>query len=561
MMRNTLFVILFIVSILTLPQRTSAQGLTPKSPKVLESVDRATAYIVANVATETRVGGKALAAMALFKAGAEAEHPVVQHAVDAIRKSIDAQGKVTMNDHIYSVALSLLLLAELDPQKYRREIAALGQFLVANQRTEGPWTYINHTYSQRGGDMSMSQYAILAIWVMTQCGFDVPSDTIDRFCRWMIAAQNSDGAFAYMTKVSPDYRNATWETDSFTISMGTAGMASLYVCCDLAGYGIRHVEPSTTPALPTAFSEIKQEEKRPTARKVSTSKESFYSAQTKGNRWLDHRFQPIAPDARFFYYYVYSLERYSAFRELSEQKFPDSPSWYNQMATILFEKQKTDGSWSSNDSEVGTVVDTSYAVLFLLRSTRRSFEKWRPPTPFDGGDLIGGRGLPKLTDRVQVKDGQVVSLSEIKSGAKLIEQLESMNELDETILESIASLSSSEIESVLQSKQAKIKQLIGHPSAEQRLSAVRLLAMSGNVTNVAVLIYALSDPDPVVAEAALKGIHRLARVVNPKETWPMENDGMRRSPDQLNVERRKIIDRWKTWYYSIDPNVDWKFDF
>ena len=48
--------------------------------------------------------------------------------------------------------------------------------------------------------------------------------------------------------------------------------------------------------------------------------------------------------------------------------------------------------------EANTIADTAFAVLFLMRSTKKSIEKAKS---YGAGEMIGGRGLPKDTERAE----------------------------------------------------------------------------------------------------------------------------------------------------------------
>ncbi len=229
------------------------------------------------------------------------------------------------------------------------------------------------------------------------------------------------------------------------------------------------------------------------------NKSDLTTLQERGNKWLEQHFSPSSSSS-YFYYYLYAFERYAAFRELAENKHQASPGWYNRVANNLLETQKEDGSWSGS---LGAVVDTAYSILFLTRSTARTFQKIRDKR-YGGGNMRGGRGLPKLTDLLKIEDGQVVSLSEMGDSSQLMDQLTRLEGTDDEALAQLADLPASDVEQLLQKNKTQIKRLVGHENAEQRFAAVQLFAKSGDVTNAPVLIYALTDPNPDIAQAALE---------------------------------------------------------
>ncbi len=347
-----------------------AQGLTPESPQIIASVNRAAEFLKNNGARESRLGGRALAAMALVKAGVDPEHPFIADVISSIKKAVATDGTVTITDHIYTAGIIVLFLGELDTESYRRELDALCRYLQQNQRKDGAWTYLTSGTADNypSGDMSMTQYGVMALWTLHQHSFDVAGENLDRVGRWLVLAQHPDGGYGYQTRISDGGKNVS--RDSATLSMSAAGMASAYVCQDLFGYnGKEEVRNAVEEEIPKGFSAANNEEEEKfqsvDGYRYTVRKSTFSTLHQRGNHWLDQHFLPITTSTGYFYYYLYAFERYAAFRELAENQFHKSPPWYDKTATVLLEKQKEDGSWLGN---IGPVVDTAYSMLFLLRS-------------------------------------------------------------------------------------------------------------------------------------------------------------------------------------------------
>jgi hypothetical protein len=521
----------------------SAQGLTPKSPQVVRSVERAAEYLKQNGVRESRLGGRALISMALVKAGVDETHPFIQDTIRDIRKAVATDGTVTIDNHIYTAGIIILFLGELDIDRHRRELDAFCRFLHNNQRKDGAWTYLTSGTADNypSGDMSMTQYAVMALWTLHQLGFEVSGESVNRVGRWLVTIQNPEGGFAYQSTISPDFKQISWS--GVRLSMTAAGMASVYVCRDLFGFNGNESRKIPEDEIHEAFKETPEFENGFRAIgefRFSIPKGAFNGIQMKGNVWLDKHFLPITAQTEYFFYYLYALERYAAFRELAEDKHFESPPWYDKTATFLLANQSENGSWSGN---IGPEVDTAYAVLFLLRSTHRTFEKIKIPNRYGGGNLLGGRGLPKLTDSIKIEEGQIVSLSEIGNTGHLMDNLANLEETDEKILAQLAELSANDIEDLLQKNKSKIRKLVGHEQAERRFAAVTMFGKSGDVSNAPILIYALSDPDSGVAQAAQDALLRLARML-----------GEEKLPDDPR-KREQNIERWKSWYRKINPDV------
>lgn len=524
-----------------------AKGLKPTSPEIVAAVEKAARYLQTEGPRESRLGGRALICMALVKAGVREDHPFVEQTIKDIRGGIQSDGTVNISDHIYTAGLMVLFLSDLGADRYRRELDALRRYLEKNQRTDGAWTYLTSGTADAypSGDMSMTQYAVMALWTLHQDHFPVSGENVNRVARWLVSVQNPEGGYAYQTTVSDNFKQVSWS--SIRLSMTSAGMASVYVCRDL--FGLSVPKNDSQEKVHEAFSEKPSEDEDNAGSigdfRFTVPVSAFNQVQRRGNLWMEKHFFPITLNTEYFFYYLYALERYGAFRELAENKFYESPPWYDKTAEFLLLNQTENGSWNGN---LGSQVDTAYAVLFLLRSTRKTFEKIKPPDYFGGGNMIGGRGLPKLTDDIKVQDGRIISLAEIPDSEQLMRRLDELEETDDETLVQLAELPTEEIENLLNKNRAKIKKLVGHENAKKRFAAVTLLGKSGNVSYAPALIYALTDPDSDVMQAAQDALLRLSRLPS-KERLSLGND-----PNTVRI-REENIKRWKTWYLNIDPDA------
>jgi len=195
--------------------------------------------------------------------------------------------------------------------------------------------------------------------------------------------------------------------------------------------------------------------------------------------------------------------------------------------------------------QCGKVVDTAFAILFLVRSTKQSVEGVRDYGP---GILVGARGLPKQTDNVMLKDGQVVALPLRTSPEDLAAVLNSpeMSDLVSAI-EAIEEMPPEEVRLLVSDQAEKLRQLAGSDRPEAKIAAIAVMGKSGDLRHVPTLIFALADPDPEVAVAADRALRRLTRLFG---------DGLR--PGFSETERQSTIDRWKTWYRRICPTAEVK---
>ena len=258
-----------------------------------------------------------------------------------------------------------------------------------------------------------------------------------------------------------------------------------------------------------------------------------------GLGWWGGHFKVDVPD--FPFYYLYALERFRSFHELATGQHPREPGWYTDGFQYLKRKQKDDGSLEKG---CGPAADTAFAVLFLMRSTKKSIEKTQG---YDAGMLAGGQGLPaKLTD-IQLRDGRIVNKPVTASLPALLEIIGHPEHPDFTGLKedprNIVAALEQEQGPAREEHLSAIRKLAEHVPAPSRLAAVRALAKLRDMTNAPALIAALSDREwPVVCEAD-QGLRVLSRRVALKTVTEL--------PDE--TARETTIAEWKRWYGAVNP--------
>jgi len=512
-----------------------AADLTPQSPDVQDAVAKGIRYLESAGANDDRAGARALVGLAILKHGGDGRHPRVAQAVQAIRAGINFQDPSQIQMDIYSTGLSIIFLVTLDPSQYSAEILALMRSLQFRQKPHGGWGYPPGHQHALTGDTSMTQYGVLSTWEAAQVGFKMPQETVDAVATWLLRTQDPSGGFGYQGTVSPTFTPV--KQDGVRLSMTAAGLGSLYICSALLGIA----EPiEREEDLPPALREVKEKQAAPEV-KTRVDAKLVREAQQRGNRWMTANYQIDPPG--WTHYYLYALERYWSFRELIDGPSEHYPKWYNDGARYLLRTQKPDGSWQSQS---GQVPDTAFAILFLLRSTKKSIERSRE---LGAGLLVGGRGLPKETAGARVRGGQVVAKPMLGSADALLAAMENpANEESVRTLESLAELAPEEVRTLLSGHAAKLRTLAGGTSADARLAAVRALAATRDIREVPTLIYALTDPDPPVVLAADEGLRRIARRLSAK--------GL---PEKFTEEqRRQAIQAWKEWYLAVRPDAEFE---
>ncbi|MHB8902652.1 MAG: hypothetical protein ACYC6Y_28160, partial [Thermoguttaceae bacterium] len=423
-----LLAITLSISVTTAPAAQAA--LSPQSPEVQRAIGRAVKYLEELKSPDDRMGAHAIRATVILKAGGSENHPIVQSAVREIRKDLPNLKGVPKDHIIYSVSLSLIFFCTLDPDRYKPEIDRLLQYLLSVQKAHGGWGYED----QPTGDTSMTQHCILALWEAAETGFAVPQAAVERAATWFLKTQDPSGAFGYQGEVSESF--VPVKQTELRHSCAAAGMGSVYMCAELLGIGEKLGQRSRDEAkvLPALTKIETPGNGNPLRFSSRLDAGLFRTVMGRGNQWLEQN-HTVHPDM-WPYYFLYSIERYWTFRELIDGDGSQVNRWYDEAARWLLEVQNADGSWFLAHISTNMENHTCFATLFLLRSTKKSVEKVRA---FESGTLVGGRGLPKDSDLVQIRGGKVVSSTEFAELEKILSDMGDAS--DEEYAKAIGALS------------------------------------------------------------------------------------------------------------------------
>lgn len=520
---------------LTLCARQSpAAGLTPDSPEVQTAIRKAVKFLESDAANDGRLGARALVGLVLLKNGANHEHPKIAQAVAAIQGAVGNRDAAQLNNiDIYSTGLSIIFLSTLNASKYRDEIERLLASLRVRQKPHGGWGYPE----RETGDTSMTQYGVLSMWEAAQAGCTVPRESIEAVTIWLLKTQDPSGAFGYQGTVSPTFTPV--KQREMRHSMAAAGLGSVYICSDLLGFVPRAEKRDDD--LPPALKEVKPKQPdEPEAERPKTQVDPrvVRGVESRGNAWM--RANSDIPKS-WAHYYLYALERYHSFRELTAGKFEKEPKWYSDGARYLVRTQSLDGSWVG---QCKATADTAFATLFLLRSTKKSIERtWT----FGEGTLQVGRGLPQYTDQIAVRRGSVVSVPRWKSAKEVRAALSTAqgSEYDQAVA-ALAELPPPEAELLAAQDAALLRRLTVDRLPQVRIAAVRALGNARNLDHVPALIAALDDPDPAVVREAHDALRRVSR------RWSVPD--LPKEPN--DVQRRAVVEDWKKWYLAVRPEAE-----
>ncbi len=509
--------------------------LGPESPQIRRAIEWGITFIESGAENDSRMGAQALLGLALLKHGSHPDHPQVKQAAANIQKSLAGRepGQLRSNNEIYSVGLAAIFLLELDPATYRSEIEQLLDILRRTQKPHGGWGYAD----RETGDTSMVQYAALAMWEARRAGFTVPQPMIEGLTEWLLRTQDPSGGYGYQGNVSPSWQPVP--QSQIRLSLTAAGLGSLYICADLLGFAER--APQREEGIPSALQEVREEE--PADRRIQTRIDPalIRAAQRRGNQWMAHNFQ-AADEGSWIHYYLYGLERYMSFREAHEGDGHRIP-WYRAGAAFLLQDQEQRGSWTGRG---GAPADTAFALLFLMRSMQRSIDKAQG---LGAGLMVGGRGLPKDTDRVEVRLGQVIARPLMGPAEELLAMLDDTSGAGyDRALDQLAELTPEEAQRVFGGQPDRLRRLARDASPQARIAAAHALGLGRNLDVVPLLIQSLDDPDPGVVRAARDALRRLAR--------KPAGFGLPDAPS--DAERAAAIRQWKAWYLAVRPNAEFE---
>ncbi len=511
------------------------QAYTPEDEEVKAMINKGIAFLEIGSKTSdgyyNRLGGKCLAGMAAFKWTDNYNHPLVQAGVNACKEACKTD-LVTVDN--YSVGLALIFLCDVDPALNKREVEALLYTLLKRQKPHGGWGYPE----QSTGDTSQHQYTVLGTWMADRRGFPVPLDVKERACNWLLRVQDPNGNFGYQGVDPGTYQRVP--QGGQLMSLHVAAMGSLYVCTELLGFvniDSKIDSPQDNNGLPAVL------QKRDGKKKLGTVTDKVPGAILRqglndGNRYFAGNYR--ADIGQYQFYYMYGLERYCSFRELAEGTKDKEPKWYNDGVNYLKSTQKADGSWSKD--YYGPMIETSFACLFLMRSTKITIHKIVELT----GSQRGGKELPAdVTDVKQDRNGKIVSAKE----APVVEDLLSMLEKQDTPLNEFLYGVPDQLELATDpSKRAqqitRLRRLAISGPFQSRLTAVTTLSRHRDLDNVPPLIFAVTDPDPHVAAAAVSGLRFISR----------KFDGPTVAEDATPPQKKIVAAAWKEWYLSIRPN-------
>ena len=532
----------------------------PTHPKVRKLCDGAVDWLISgrrSIETDT-IG--ALAVVEYYKryeGTIPTDVPYVSSTVEELAGMVSAgSAEIFSARETYFPALALILLAEYDVKKYEAECLKILEALIDRQLDNGGYTYSN----SQTGDTSQSQFGALAMFVARQHRLTFDPEVARNLLSFYVNYQAQNGTWAYQP-ATPNAGGAQG-----TASLHSASLSSVYLLADVLRLSRRvkkmsvasgdldlDLPKNVTIYVPPKVGELAKIEEAwggGDGPVVKFERGRLSTCKSRGNQWYSSSFS--FPSRKWNAYMMYALERYAYFKEQAEGSLPGSLSrWYDDGVDYISEYRKDDGSLDSK-SRVPTMPADANTALYVLFLVRASEIISLPPV---GTTMDGAVGFGKGEIR-QGKDGKLRSSSAEKSLQGLIDALSDGN-LDDRQLQQITEAMKRSIREFKQKGDrsrgevtAFLKTMISEKNFHRRLIAIKFLAAEQDMDNVPALLYAMGDPDPVIAEQAHNGLRLISRKV---DTFVFQSKG---NKDDNLLEFVRLKQQWTKWFLAIRPDAE-----
>ncbi|GIW97221.1 MAG: hypothetical protein KatS3mg111_0554 [Pirellulaceae bacterium] len=506
----------------------------PEHPRVQQMVDQGIKYLrdPANQnANVYPIGEPILVGYTVYKVTGEAEDPLVVRGLRVaqdLANSLPNWREQGESKVVYEASIAAVMLATVDAKKYEPELGLILDFLQRIQKPHGGFGYL----AKPTGDTSQTQYVMLAMWTLDQVGVPVPFDSVEATIRYLRATMDPSGGWGYQGKIGV---GRLVQQDTVTKSLATAGAGALLIGADILGlFGKRRRMGEEDEGIPEAFVRVDLLDKQQRKRIELTR------ADIEGPLSLALRYQQ--QHARFaggywYYYWRYSQERFESFLEIVNGKQEKSPAWYNEGVEDLAKRQNDEGGWSAETMSPANI-NTAFAILFLIRSTQKAIGK------IDEGLAFGGYGLPTDISNVRLMGNRIVSEAEtsVQNLLEMLEKDEASN-IQVSLVPDHLKLSDDPQER--QAQVARLSRLLVSGNYAARRVAAKLLGRSDDIAVAPDLIFALTDPDPMVPKIAEESLRLLSRKLL-----------VRHFGDEPPTyqQRADAVDFWKRWYLGLQPD-------
>ncbi len=529
-------------------------------PMVVKMVDGGMKSMLANAQSKPHYaldkiysgghGELCLAGYATMKVQHDHHNPVVQRGVDAalgylrlLNNAKEFNFTSSENKSLYTVVTAVLVLAEVDRKKYRTQLKQYESVLRGRRSPNGGYAYPG----DKQGDVSQTQYAILALWTLDRAGINIDYKGVEATIGWLLRIQDPSGGWPYLGN-DPGNMNRI-KQGGLTPSMAIAGGSALMIAADILDVwgdaiaennsGIANLPEAAKLFLPDMV-EDETDSNKPSydGNVIRKAIEDCQSYISNSKNSVD----PSKVTSSWPYYQLYTLERYESFREVAMgEKYREMPGWYDIGVNYFKSKEDKAGGWPGQAYTTAST-SNSFAMLFLIRGTKKAIEQ------ASEGTLAGGQGLPGDTTKIVVDGTQIKGEPVAEAVTDLLNMLEGD---DPAALEGKSLPEDMKLDTDPKTRKAQLDRLErlvrGSSSWQARRVAARLLGQSDEIRVVPALIFALDDPDTTVRTFARDGLRFISR--------KFEGFGMEIKPGKKQDygELRRAQRLWREWYLTMDP--------
>ncbi len=542
-----------------LPRSSWAEDYYPDHPVVQEMINKGVAFL--ENPTEGRgasgmfeIGTPILAAYATFKVRDDATLPVVQRGVNrAVALLDEADNDIVRRSnekYFYEISVAAILLATVDGDRYRPQCLVARDLLVRYERNFGGWGYLNGFVDaasgadrSKQGDISQTQYGILALWTLDQMGIPIDPEPVERTARFLMDVQDPEGGWGYqgINKVA-----GRESQNPLTHSLSAAGLGSLLIAGDFLGFYRNRKADAQEPDIPKAFRQIL--ENADSFRSTTMDRGDTDESVELGVSWHNiHAYQrPAGMD--WHYYYRYAEERFRSFHEIAKGRPEKSPTWYNIGVEEMLKNQHASGGWgidSNTDADhCPPELATAFAILYLTRATQKAIGS------LNEGLVRGGIGLPEDVSDISEMDGKIVDNAKISSFEEILKLLESE---DPTKVQEVVVTDRLKLEKDPRGRKEqlnRLSRLLRSRDVKARRAAAKLLGRGDDMDFVPSLIFALDDGDREVCLNAENSLRILSRQLDTRYLPDLTGE----SRHFTKSERGVSIEKWKAWFRSVRPD-------
>ncbi len=535
---------------------------------IQRSIDKAALWLQQNFNDIPISGEKSLATLALIKANVAPNSPAITSGVQGILAKCAGGTYVTSSNHIYEAGIDVNVLVELDPQQHLSQIQMIAEYLMAQQLPNGGWDY--PTGREGLGDTSVTQYALLGLWAASRAGVTIPVSTWDKALDWHITRQGSDGGFAYVPGTNLGHENGASGLNMTVAATGSVLIAARHAfpakadsLDQLLGtrrsaapsgaverrFGVLERVQLESPELPTTDAAAVAEPSGPSTANL----EQVQQCARRAYAWVAGNFVPKKTEIYYMDYYYYTVERTAALANVEQI---GRLNWYDACAESLLRDQKPEGQWDYLSRPWRA---TSFAILFLSRSTGKILRRTIPQDPLGGGLLQGGRGLPDDLSKPVAATGKK-DLGPLDQLLAALENPGAIN-IDDVQQAIVEKVQVGDRKALVGQKDLLVK-YIRHPEDEVRRMAAWALGRTDDLTLARYLVDALDDPNLDVMHEARNALCWLARKPRGLGETDGPFDGL---PEDANDEQKKaaiakwhsdLLRLWGPWYLDHRPYAD-----